>query len=255
MQDPSEVLFRRMVGHVLATHPEAQSLLSEAGHRRALTAQSAAEVTRLFAVMQAARVGYEELRHRLDPRRTRTVHFGIAMALLAALCTVLVMFDAVAFDGVLTGPVAAVAVAASAAWIGCAWMAAVAVGDEQRGRLATIITGAVALGGLLAALHGDARVPAPVDRWHQVGVGVIAVLLILVLVAVAAMLIARTEPAPLLLARHRWQHCQSAYEAAVRVQRSDAEAEAVARQGWRGLIQAHGQPSVNGDGQAIDWRE
>ena len=254
MQDPSEVLFRRMVGHVLAPHPEAESLLSEAGHRRALAAQSAAEVTRLYAVMQAARIGYEELRHRLDPRRTRTVHFGIATVLLTAVFTVLVMFDAVAFDEVLTAGVTAVAVAASAAWMGCAWMAAVAVRDEEHGLLATIIAGALALGGLLAALHGDAGVPGPVDRWHQVGVGVIAVLLILVLVAVAAMLITRTEPASLLVARHRWQHCQSVYAAAVRVQRSDAEAEVIARQGWRGLIQAHGQPSANGDGQVIDWR-
>lgn len=254
MQDPSEVLFRRMVGHVLATHPEAQSLLSEAGHRRALAAQSAAEVTRRYGVMQAGRIGYEELRHRLDPRRTRTVHFGIAMVLLAALFAVLVVLDVVTLDGVATGWVTPVAVAAAAAWAGGAWLAALAAREGQHGRLTAIAGAALALGGLLAALHGEEPVPQPVDRWYRVGVGVVAVLLILVLATVAAMLIARTEPVSLLLARYRWQRCRCDYEAAVRLGRSDAEAEVVARQGWRGLIQAHVQTPGEADGHVIDQR-
>jgi 4-amino-4-deoxy-L-arabinose transferase-like glycosyltransferase len=254
VQDPSEVLYRQVVSHVLATHPEAPSLLSEVDHRRALAAQSTAEVTRLHGVMQAARMGYEELRHRLDPRRTRPVHFGIAMVLLAVVFTVLVMFDAVTFDGVLAADVTAAAVAASAAWLGCAWLAAVAAREEQRGLLAATIAGAAALGGLLAALHGEVGGRMPVDRPTRAGVGVAAVLLILILVAVAAMLMTRTEPASVLLARRRWQSCQSEYEAALRIQRSDAEAEAVARQSWRGLIQAHVQAPGNGDRKVIDRR-
>jgi MFS family permease len=254
VQDPSEVLFRRMVGHVLAIHPEAQSLLSEAGHRRALAAQSAAEVTRRYAVMQAARIGYEELRHRLDPRRRRTVHFAIAMVLLAALYAVLVVLDVVTLDGIATGWFTAVAVAAAAAWTGGAWLAALAAREAQHGRLTVIAGAALALGGLLAALHGAQSVPQPVDRWYRVGVGVVAVLLILVLATVAALLITRTEPASVLLARCRWQRCRADYEAAVRLGRSDAEAEVVARQSWRGLIQAYVQAPGNDDGHIIDQR-
>jgi hypothetical protein len=242
VQDPSEILFRRTAGRVLATHPEAQSLLIEVGHRRVLCEQSAAEVMRRYEVMQAARLGYEELRHRLDPRRRRPIHFGVAVALLAALFAVLVVLDIVALDGVLTGWVPAVAGAAAAAWIGCAWLAALAVREEQRGRLAVIIAGALALDVLLATLHADAAA-YPADRWYGFAVGAVAMLLVSVLVAVATMLIARTEPAPLLIARHHWNLSRSAYAAAVRIHRGDAEAETVARQGWHGLIQAYSPAS------------
>ena len=253
MQDPSQLLFRRMAGHVLATHSEAPSLLSEMGHRRVLTEQSAAEVTRRYGVMQMARTAYEELRHRLDPRHTRPIHFGVSMALLTALFAVLVMLNVITFDGVLSGGVAAVAVAAAAAWTGCAWLAALALREEHHARLATIITGAVVLGVLLAVLHGETAA-RPVDDWDRFGVGAVAVLLVFVLVAVAAMLIARTEPASLLLARRRWHHARSAHAAATRLHRSDAEADAVARQGWHGLIQAYVQAPFNRDGQMIDRR-
>jgi hypothetical protein len=252
VQDPSELLLRRVSSQVLATHPEAQSLLSEAGHRRALAEQSTAEVTRRYDVMQAARIGYEELRHRLDPRRARPVHCGIAMVLLAAVFAVLVMFDAVTFDGVLTADVTAAVVAASAAWMGSAWLAAVAVREEQHGLLAGTFAGTAALGGLLAALHGEVGARAPVDGWNRAGVGVAAVLLIFILVAVAALLIIRTEPASLLVARHRWHRCQRAYAAAVRVQRGDAEADLVARQSWRGLIQAYLHTSAASGERAVD---
>jgi hypothetical protein len=253
VQDHSELLFRRMAGHVLATNSEAPTLLSEMGHRRVLSEQSAAEVTRRYGVMQTARIAYEELRHRRDPRHTRPVHFGVAMALLTALFAVLVMLGVLTFDGVLTGGVAAVATAAAAAWTGCAWLAALALREEHHGRLAAIISGAVVLGVLLAVLHGEAAA-RPVDDWHRFGVGAVAVLLVFVLVAVAAMLIARTEPASLLFARRRWHRARSAHAAAMRLHRSDAEADAVARQGWHGLIQAYAQAPSRADGQVIDRR-
>jgi MFS family permease len=253
VQDPSELLFRRMAGRVLATHPEAQSLLTEAGHCRVLAKQSADEVTRRYGVMQAARTGYEELRHRLDPRRARPIHFGAALALLAALFAVLVVLDVITFDGVLAGWASAAAVAAAAAWMGCAWLAALALREEQRGRLTAIAAGVVGLGALLVALHGAAAA-LPTDRWYRFGIGAVAVLLVFVLVAAAAMLIARAEPASLLIARRHWNHTRSAYAAAVRIHRDDAEAAAVARQGWHGLIQAHVQAPANGEGQVVDQR-
>jgi hypothetical protein len=252
VQDPSELLDGRVTSHVLAAHPEAQSLLNEVGHCQALAEQSAAEAVRRYQVMQAARTGYEELRHRLDPRRTRTVHFGVAMGLLAALFAVLVVLNIITFDGVLAGWVTSVAVAAAAAWIGCAWLAALALREEQRGRLAVITAAALALDVLLATLHGNAAAQ-PADRWYRYEVGAVAVLLVFILVVVAAILIARTEPASLLLARRHWQRCRSGYAEAVRIHRADAEAAAVARQGWHGLIQSYLRAPARG-GRAIDRR-
>ena len=67
---PSKILRELLTGH-----QEAASLLGEASHRQALAQESAARVARRFAALQAARLYYEELRHRLDPRCRRTVHF------------------------------------------------------------------------------------------------------------------------------------------------------------------------------------
>ena len=59
---------RDVIGHVLDTHPEGQSLLTEAGHRRSLTSQSMKMAAEAFARVKAARLGYEALRRRVDPR-------------------------------------------------------------------------------------------------------------------------------------------------------------------------------------------
>ena len=72
MHEPQELATRQNTGHVLRTHPEGQSLFAEAGHCRILAEQSARVVARAFTNMQERRLGYEELRRRLDPRRTRT---------------------------------------------------------------------------------------------------------------------------------------------------------------------------------------
>ena len=148
---------RDVVGHVLDIDPEGPSLLAEAGHRRSLAGQSMRVVAEAFAKVKAARLGYEALRRRLDPRYGRTLHFGVALILLAAVAAALVALDGIEFAGVLFGWVAAAAVAAaSAAWAGCAWLAALAVREERRGRVAVIAAGAAAAGLLLAALHGEA---------------------------------------------------------------------------------------------------
>lgn len=73
------------MGELLAGHPEAASLLAEASHRRALARVSAAAAGRAFATAQAARLRYEELRHRLDPRLRRTVGFGAGLIVLVLL--------------------------------------------------------------------------------------------------------------------------------------------------------------------------
>jgi MFS family permease len=230
---------RDVVGHVLDTHPEGQSLLAEAGHRRSLASQSMSMAAEAFARVKTARLGYEALRRRLDPRYGRTLRFGVAVALLAAVAAALVALDAIEFTGVLFGWVAAAAAAAAtAAWAGCAWLAALAVREERRGRLAVIAAGAAAAGLLLAALHGEASSISLAPGWHRFEIAALVVLFIFSLVAVAAEIITRTEPASLPLARRRWHRSWDEYLTAAAVHRADAEAAVVAAQEWCSLVDA-----------------
>jgi hypothetical protein len=61
---------------------------------------------------------------------------------------------------------------------------------------------------------------------------------ILVLAAGAAALMARLEPARLRAARRRWYRARAAYEAAAETEQADAQAAAVARESWLGLVRA-----------------
>jgi MFS family permease len=248
--DPEELTTRQSIGHVLRTHPEGKSLFGEAGHYRVLAEQSAAEVARVFTGMQETRFSCDELRRRLDPRRTRTIHLGVGLTLLAVIFTILVPLDAIELSGVLAGWMTAAAAAAAAAWIGCSWLAALAKREGQSGLLTAIIVSAMGVGLLLAALHGLGAATRQADVWHRFGIGVLLVLLIFALVAIAAVLIARTEPASLLSARRRWHRARDEYVAAVQTHRSDVEAAVIAEQGWRSLIEVQANASADGEEQA-----
>lgn len=231
---------RDVVGHLLDTHPDGQSLLAEAGHRRSLASQSMRVAAEAFGRVKAARLGYEALRRRLDPRHGRTLHLGVAVILLAAVAAALVALDVIEFAGVLFGWVAvAAAAAASAAWAGSAWLAALAVREERRGRVTVIAAGVAAAGLLLAALHGEAASISPAPGWHRFEIAALVMLFIFALVAVATEIITRTEPASLPLARRRWHRSWDEYQAAERVHRADAEAAVVAAQEWCSLVDAH----------------
>jgi hypothetical protein len=245
VQEPRELIRRKMTGRLLATHPEAQSLFAEAGHWHILADRSAAVVRQTFTIMQAARLGYEELGHRLDPRHSRTVHFGVALTLQAAIFAVLVALNAIELTGVLAGWMAVAAVAAAAAWSGCAWLAALAGREGQRGLLAAITVGAATFGLLLAALHSAAAVTGQADIRYRLGVGAGVALLIFALVVMACVLIGRTEPASLLLARRRWYRARSAHENATHIHHSDVEAAVVARQAWHALVETQVQTSAD----------
>ena len=72
-----------ILGRLLTSHPEAASLLEEASHRRALAERSALVTACKFQAMQAARLGYEQLAHRLDPRHHRPMSVPAGLAILA----------------------------------------------------------------------------------------------------------------------------------------------------------------------------
>ena len=233
----------KIIGELLANHLEAASLLAEACHCRALAVCSAV-VTRLrFAAAQAARLAYEELRHRLEPRRRHLVHFGVGLLLLLVLSAGLAMLVLIELSGLLGGlgsmpP----ALAATAVWVTVAWLAAVAVRQRRWALVATIVGAAILLGLLLVALHGFGPHPSwPAASMHPRGSTVFGTLtgtFILVLTAGAAVLIAQMEPASLLLARRRWHRARSAHEEAVVTEQADVQAAAVATAAWLGLVRA-----------------
>jgi len=237
LQDPAA---REIVAHVLDTHPEGHSLLAEAGHRRILAEQSARDATDAFAMAKAARLGYEALRHRLDPRNGRTVHVGVASVALALVLVALLELDRIEFSGVLAGwLITAAAATATAAWAGCAWLAALAVREEQHGRLTAIAAVAALAGLLLAALHSSGSAALRWPGWKPAWASLFLALVILALVTIATEIIRRTEPASLLAARRRRHRAWKDYQAAARVQRSDAQAAAVAAQEWCSLVDTY----------------
>jgi hypothetical protein len=120
---PSQIL-----GELLTGHPEAASLLAEASHRRALARSSAANAGQAFAAAQAARLGYTELRHQLDPRSRRTIGFGAGLVVLVLLGAGLTLLDGIELGGMWSLPAD---LAATAMWLTGAWLAAVASRERR----------------------------------------------------------------------------------------------------------------------------
>jgi hypothetical protein len=230
----------QIIGELLASHPEAASLQGEASHRQALAVCSAALVGRLFTEAQAARLGYDELRHRLDARHCHPIHFGVGLLLLVMLGAGLTMLDAFELAGSRS---VLLALAAAAVWLTLAWLAALASRERRWAPVAAIVGGAVFLGLLLVFLHGlehDGR-GGPV-------LGVLVGVFILVLVTGAAVLISHMEPASLLVARWRWHRARAAHKAAVQTERDDREAAVAATEAWLGLVRTQASASAGDDG-------
>ena len=99
MRTPAQI-----IGELLSGHPEAVSLQAEASHCRALVRSSAACASQAFDAAQAARLGYEELRHRLDPRCVRTIGFAVGLLTLILVGAGLTLLDAIELSVVL-GPI------------------------------------------------------------------------------------------------------------------------------------------------------
>lgn len=224
MRTPAQV-----IGELLTGHSEAVSLQAEASHCRALARSSAACASQAFDAAQGARLSYEELRHRLDPRRVRTIGLAAGLLTLTLVGVGLTLLDAIELSVVL-GPAGSVlpALPAAAVWLAGSWVAALATRERRRGVCLAAATGGVLLGLLLAALRGFSQ--------QNVLFGTLVSVLILGLASAAAVLMARMESSSLFAARWRWQRARGAHRAAVRIEQGDLEAATVATESWLGLV-------------------
>ncbi len=243
MQPEHRLTPARIIGELLANHLEAASLLAEASHCRALAVCSAAITGLKLAAVQAARLAYEELRHRLEPRRRHPIDFGVGLLLVLSLSGGLAVLDLIELSGLL-GELRSVlpAMAATAVWLTVAWLGAAAV-RQRRWALVVAITGAaLLLGLLLVALHGlgpyRGRLMTHEYDSASAVFGALTGTFILVLTVGAATLMAYTEPASLLVVRRRWHRARIAYEEAVETEHTDIQAAAIAAEAWLGLVRA-----------------
>jgi len=245
-----------IVGSLLDEHPEALVLLAEAGHRRALAACSAADAGLMFRAAQAARLGYEELRHRIDPRRQRRVDFGEGLLCLLVLASGIAVLDFAELSGLLSGLTSVPpALAATVVWLTMSWLGALAARQHRWAELTLIATAAAVLGLLLMALYGFTPHPGwPTIGEHAPGstvAGILFGVLILLLTEGAGTLIASLEPSGLLPARRRWRRAQGAYEKAWATSRADREADLIATNAWLGLVRVWATAIVPGEEQLV----
>jgi hypothetical protein len=225
----------QIIGELLLNHPEAASLLARATHWRTLAVWSAATVRRKLAAALAARLAYEELGRLLEPRRRHPINLVVGLLLLLVLSAGLVMLNLIELDGLRS---VSAALAATVVWLTGAWLGVVAA-SQLRWTLVAAITGAAfLLGLLLVALHSVDPHPAWPDAGRRAVFGALTGAFILVLTAGAAALMAHLEPARLLVARRRWYRARAVYEEATETEQADAQAAAVARESWLGLVRA-----------------
>lgn len=243
MQPDQPVTPTTIIRSLLEGHPDAEIVLAEACHRRALAVCSEADAKFRFRAARAAHLGYEELRHRIDPRRCRPVNFGIGLASLLALAAALAGLDLIEVSGLpgalAPGPLAA---AATVVWLAMGWLGGLAARQQRWAGLSLISTTAALLSLLLMTLYAVTRHPGwlPFVRSADASTlpGILAGALILLLTTAAAVLIAILEPPCLLPARRQWRRAARAYEEAVATNGSDEEADAIATQAWLELALA-----------------
>jgi uncharacterized membrane protein YhaH (DUF805 family) len=229
-----------LVGRVLTGHQEARSLLSESSHGRVMAEQSAAAADCAAAVADMARLRYEELRHRVDPRAERSLSFWTAFVLVIAIGAGLAALAQIELASLLGHEVGAAAVAA--VWIAGAWLATAARRAGHTGRAAAAWVAAVALAALLAVLHAVA-----VRGWGQFLAGLLWAMLSAAIAVTSAALMTRAEPVALAQARGRWLRAQAHHAAAVRTSLADAQNAAIARESWLSLVRS--AAAVPGDEQ------
>ncbi len=254
MQPDHQLTPQNIVASLLDEHPEALVLLAGAGHRRAVAAYSAHDAGSMLRAAQAARLGYEELRHRRDPRGQRPLDFSVGLLSLLVVSAGLAVLDFVELSGLLGGLLlVASALAATVVWLTASWLGAEAVRQQHWVELTLIAIAAALQAVLLMTLFTF----TPHPGWPAFGAsppgsavaGIVFGVLILLLTVGAVGIMASLEPTGMLPARRRWQRAQEDYQKAQATSRADLEADAIATQAWLGLVQVWVTALIPGDEQ------
>ncbi|HVT66649.1 MAG TPA: hypothetical protein VHF26_02795, partial [Trebonia sp.] len=103
MQPDDQPTPESVLAGLLLEQPEAAPLLGEARHRRALADGSAADAEFRFRELQAARLRYEQLRRRDDPRHRLPVDFAAGLLALLVFGAGLAVLNFVELSGLLSG--------------------------------------------------------------------------------------------------------------------------------------------------------
>jgi hypothetical protein len=201
----------KIVGELLGSHPEAESLLAEPSHRRALAASSATESGPEIRCGTGREARLRNAKASARARHARLVHLDIGLLLLVTPSVGIVMFSLYELSGLRSGVASGVplALAASTVWLTLAWL-----------------------------------VPAVRRR-------ALAAALILGLAAGASAVIDRHEPASLLAPRRRWHRARSDYDETERTRQADLEAAAIESEGWLELVTVGVIKVSDGDEQLV----
>ena len=218
---------------------------------------SGVKADREFAAVQEARLGYERLRRRLDPRHRRPVHLGQGLLLIGVLAAGLTVLDAIELGPLLPGVKSVLpTLAVTAVWLTLAWLAALAGREKRWTTVASAIGGANILMLLLAAVHGvNPRRGWPTTWGQTYGSTVSGILfgvLLMVLGAGTAFLITHIEPPSCSVARRRWHRVRTSHEAAVEEEIADVQAASVATAAWLGLVRSYASEATGGDQSVVE---
>ncbi len=225
----------QVVIDLLVRDPDAQSVLSEASHRDKLAIESAEMLSQSARDRQAARRRWQELRHRLDPRSRRSLNIGAGITALALTGGGLLWLGQLELSVVpdLSPPLA---LCAAVFWLTEDGRAAEAERAREQRLAGLIAAGSAGSGLLLAAIHLLACWPADP---RQIADSLAVLVLIVALNVAARVLISRTEPAVVAVARGRWRHAERRYRQAAGQSQRDASLASAAIEAWLDLARRH----------------
>lgn len=225
------------VGELLACHPDAASLLSEASHRDLLATQAEASARLATDSAREARLRFIELKHKLDPRDQRPLRAEFGLAVLFVVTVGLMTLDAMLLADALgaRGP-SSLPMCATTTWLIAAWRGALAAREGDHRLSVSIATGAAALSVLFGLVHflNPGALSSP-----GFDATALTVLLVDALTFGAWAIIARMEPMSATAARMRWKRADRRARRAERQRGADVQAAEQAIDRWLDLVRRH----------------
>lgn len=239
-----DVALRRL----LASHPQAPSLLSEARHAQAVAQDSARTAAQALRSARDEELAYELARRKADPRGARRFHFWFAAVSLAVLLAVsgvaglLLAWGASRPDRI-TLAIAAAIIGGVAAWL-------VSLGHGHRGLGAGFVFTALGLGAVLMAMWViTAGGPLLLRAGEAAALGLVLAAAVLA----AVFVLAHSESWRCSRLRHRSAQAGRHRQDMLAQAASDESAARTALGAWESLVVEECQLAHPGDGANESW--